>query len=144
MADQTLTEAEQQVVQEVEVELEVPQTQETDRSHVTVRHTDEMNPVTIAKATATLKEMTDALTIQVQSHKARALGKGKGKKIQKLCFHYLRGQCTKGEACESRHPEEPERKRIFGQMQKTPCKYGKDCKRMDCIFVHSERDGVTT
>ncbi|CAK0840199.1 unnamed protein product [Prorocentrum cordatum] len=61
-------------------------------------------------------------------------GSGKGKD-NTLCFLYLVGKCNRNQ-CADRHPSKEESKALLDKMQHTSCKWGRECKRRDCVFWH--------
>jgi hypothetical protein len=73
----------------------------------------------------------------------------KRKDNNKLCNnHYLRGPCSKGEACCFEHKYKPSRDEIDAiahLARLNPCTSGQDCDVDDCIYGHhcpSVKDGV--
>lgn len=64
----------------------------------------------------------------------------KRKDTNKLCNnHYLRGPCTKGDACCFEHkyrPNENEKTAIAFLARLNPCTNGQDCAVNDCIYGH--------
>ncbi|KAK4237662.1 hypothetical protein C8A03DRAFT_15826 [Achaetomium macrosporum] len=69
----------------------------------------------------------------------------------KLCNnHYLRGPCTKGDACMFEHRYKPTKEELVAIAFLTrlnPCSKGQECEVVDCIYGHhcpSVRDGACT
>lgn len=60
------------------------------------------------------------------------------RRADQLCIPWATGRCRKGNDCKDGHPPPEESKRILEVIQKRPCRFGKECRRADCIFWHRE------
>lgn len=56
-----------------------------------------------------------------------------------LCIPYVMGSCRNGDECALRHPDEDNCRQALTSLKKKVCRYGADCKRQDCIFIHEGR-----
>lgn len=68
--------------------------------------------------------------------RARTHGKGSGKDRLKLCIPYVLGTCAQGKSCPDRHPDEENCEDAKKSLGQKVCRWGDECKRKDCIFVH--------
>lgn len=57
-----------------------------------------------------------------------------------LCIPFVMGNCSAGDSCKSRHPDEDNCRQALDSLQKKRCKFGRECRREDCVFVHDEND----
>lgn len=56
-----------------------------------------------------------------------------------LCIPYVMGSCKNGDECALRHPDEDNCRQALMSLKKKVCRYGAECKRQDCIFIHEGR-----
>eukprot|EP00930_Biecheleria_cincta_P005766 TRINITY_DN106721_c0_g1_i1.p1 TRINITY_DN106721_c0_g1~~TRINITY_DN106721_c0_g1_i1.p1 ORF type:complete len:239 (+),score=39.73 TRINITY_DN106721_c0_g1_i1:53-769(+) len=75
---------------------------------------------------------------RARSGKGRSGGKGEGK--AKLCIPYIIGDCMQGNRCPDRHPDPENCREARNSLKQKPCKFGGECRRNDCIFIHEGRD----
>merc|ERR1712232_154820 len=47
------------------------------------------------------------------------------------------GKCTAGSRCPNRHPDDQNCKDALDTLKRRVCKWGRECKRTDCIFIHN-------
>lgn len=57
-----------------------------------------------------------------------------------LCIPFVMGNCLAGDKCRNRHPRDDDLPNAREALKRKVCKFGADCKRRDCIFVHPGRD----
>lgn len=55
---------------------------------------------------------------------------------QGFCIPFAKGRCYEGLRCPDRHPDPEECRRGLDNLSKKPCRWGKECRRKDCIFRH--------
>jgi len=68
--------------------------------------------------------------------RTKPLGRSGAEMPQALCFLHVIDKCRKGDACRDRHPARNEVLALRTKMERTPCRYGVDCTRGDCVFKH--------
>lgn len=56
-----------------------------------------------------------------------------------LCIPFVMGKCTNGDSCFNWHPDEEGAKKSFEILRKRYCKYGLECRRQACVFMHDDR-----
>ena len=65
--------------------------------------------------------------------------KAKGEHHGGICFFYVLGNCVLDRDCLKRHPAPEECEVVLNKWKTTHCKFGSDCKRFNCVFIHPSR-----
>lgn len=57
-------------------------------------------------------------------------------KSSKICVAFIAGKCSYGKNCNNKHLLENEIPKYKSKFNSVPCKYGIECKTVDCLYAH--------